>query len=34
MPQLKQQYETEGFFGIGILNSESEDNIGTLEHFK
>lgn len=30
MSQLKQQYEAEGFFGVGILNSESESNIGTL----
>ena len=30
MTRLKQQYEADGFFGIGILNSESEENIGTL----
>ena len=30
MTRLKQQYETDGFFGIGILNSESEENVGTL----
>jgi tRNA G18 (ribose-2'-O)-methylase SpoU len=30
MTRLKQQYEADCFFGIGILNSESEENIGTL----
>jgi tRNA G18 (ribose-2'-O)-methylase SpoU len=30
MSQLKQEYEAEGFFGVGILNSEQENNIGTL----
>lgn len=30
MSRLTQQYETDGFYGIGILNSEGETNIGTL----
>lgn len=30
MARLKQQYEAEGFFGIGILNSEAGVNVGTL----
>jgi tRNA(Leu) C34 or U34 (ribose-2'-O)-methylase TrmL len=30
MSRLKQSYATEGFFGIGILNPEIEENIGTL----
>ena len=30
MSRLKQQYETNGFFGIGILNVQEEHNIGTL----
>ena len=30
MARLKQQYEAEGFFGIGVLHMEDEQNIGTL----
>ena len=30
MARLKQQYESEGFFGIGVLHSQEEFNIGTL----
>ncbi len=30
MARLKQQYEENGFFGIGILNNANEFNIGTL----
>lgn len=30
MSRLKQGYSSEGFFGIGILNPEIEENIGTL----
>lgn len=30
MSRLKQTYASEGFFGIGILNPEIEENIGTL----
>ncbi|HFD12913.1 MAG TPA: TrmH family RNA methyltransferase [Crenotrichaceae bacterium] len=30
MARLKQQYETDGYFGIGILNTNSAFNIGTL----
>ncbi len=30
MSRLKQTYATEGFFGIGILNPEIDENIGTL----
>lgn len=30
MARLKQQYESDGFFGIGIHNSQEEFNIGTL----
>lgn len=30
MARLKQQYPTNGFFGIGIINSKEESNIGTL----
>ncbi len=30
MARLKQQYNNEGFFGIGILNNVNELNIGTL----
>ena len=29
MSRLKQSYASEGFFGIGILNPELEENIGT-----
>lgn len=30
MSRLKQEYESNGFFGIGILNPETNENIGTL----
>jgi tRNA(Leu) C34 or U34 (ribose-2'-O)-methylase TrmL len=30
MSRLKQTYASEGFFGIGILNPEIEENVGTL----
>jgi len=30
MARLKQEYEAEGFFGIGVLHSGDEQNIGTL----
>lgn len=30
MSRLTQQYETDGFYGIGVLNSEGETNVGTL----
>ncbi len=30
MARLKQRYESEGFFGIGILHSQEEFNVGTL----
>ena len=30
MTRLKQQYEGNGFFGIGILNNANKFNIGTL----
>lgn len=30
MARLKQQYESDGFFGIGVFNSGDEQNIGTL----
>lgn len=30
MARLKQQYEGNGFYGIGILNNANEFNIGTL----
>ena len=30
MARLKQQYESDGFFGIGVLHSQEEFNIGTL----
>ena len=30
MSRLSQQYATDGFYGIGVLNSEAETNIGTL----
>jgi tRNA G18 (ribose-2'-O)-methylase SpoU len=28
--QLKQQYEAQGFYGIGVHFAEHETNIGTL----
>ena len=30
MAKLKQQYESDGYFGIGILHARSDTNIGTL----
>ena len=30
MARVKQQYETNGFYGIGILHAQDEQNIGTL----
>lgn len=30
MARLKQQYASDGFYGIGILNAADETNIGTL----
>ncbi|MCP3925886.1 MAG: RNA methyltransferase [Desulfobacterales bacterium] len=30
MARLKQQYEGNGFYGIGILNNANEFNVGTL----
>jgi len=30
MARLKQAYDTEGFYGVGILNIKEEFNIGTL----
>ena len=30
MSRLKQQYETDGFFGIGILSPQLDENVGTL----
>lgn len=30
MARLKQKYETEGFYGIGVLHMEDEQNLGTL----
>ena len=30
MARLKQTYETNGFFGIGIFNNHDQTNIGTL----
>lgn len=30
MARLKQKYESEGFYGIGVMHMEDEQNIGTL----
>ncbi|MDF1754605.1 MAG: RNA methyltransferase [Verrucomicrobiales bacterium] len=30
MARLKQEYEADGFFGIGVFHSSDEENIGTL----
>jgi len=30
MARIQQQYETEGFYGIGVLHVEDEQNIGSL----
>ncbi len=30
MARLKQQYEAEGYYGIGVIHAETEHNIGSL----